>query len=233
MSRILPIIVLTVASFASQGCVQIYDCIDNRIIECRSKGIAKKAWKKHEGYWTHEPHYKDFSGGFKEGYFAVMQGKGTRPPTLPPRKYWSAGNMKEDCHERTMAWFNGYHAGAAVAQGDGVENLCRIMTSEELYQRKKDQPPVDWNSSIIETTPETLPPVEVAPEMVPPTIDPVPPSPPALHDEKPMLAPPKPSEPIKLPEEPKVQKIGTPHLRTLDLYQPGQRIKKISYTPTE
>lgn len=138
MSRVVSSIMLICVSIGAQGCAQLYDTIDSRIIECRSKGVARKAWKSHADYWQNEIHEKDFSKGFQAGYFAVMQGKGTRPPTLPPRMYWSAWNMKEDCHQRTLAWFNGYHAGASVAVGDGVENLCRIVTADEIYRKDKN-----------------------------------------------------------------------------------------------
>ncbi|MDB4732840.1 hypothetical protein OAF42_00205 [Planctomicrobium sp.] len=165
--------------------------------------------------------------GFRSGYYAVMQGKGTRPPTLPPRKYWSACNMKEDCKARTLSWFNGYASGANVAMGDGVENHCRITTAEQLYRK----PPTEISSELNHPSisPEELEPVE--PEPVPALVPPV--SPQETIPPPPLIE--KISHEQTLPpnSSANTKKLNqTQYIQTLDLFEHGTKIKKMSFQTT-
>lgn len=239
MLRMVLIVVLATAGMSSVGCVQIYDMIDYRIIECRSKGVAKKAWHNHADYWAEEVQIDDFEDGFRAGYLAVMEGKGTRPPTLPPRKYWSARNMKADCQERTRAWFNGYHSGAAVALGDGVESLCRITTSEQLLRRPKSDSSVDWSHPLVEKPSQSQERdlKEYAPEpmLVPPaTSEPLPVPP---IDSEPMSLPPTKSKAIQTPnsQSPPPMPVPPAPVKPPQPELPGevQRIEHLEVQPIE
>lgn len=227
MLRVVAIVLFATTSMSLLGCVQIYDSIDEQIIECRQKGVAKKAWKKNSDYWDNEIHKKDFGNGFRTGYYAVMQGKGTRPPTLPPRKYWSACNMKEDCKERTLSWFNGYASGANAALGDGVENHCRITTAEQLYRKAPAEISSEWSEP--SSSPMELEPIE--PEPLPELVPPV--SPEQKNPPSPLIE--KISHTETLPPNSSANTTSqtqSRYLQTLDLFEHGTKIKKMSYQTT-
>lgn len=238
MVRKLVIMLLLGTGICSQGCVQLYDCVDSQIIECRGKSVAKKAWKRHDDYWASEPHAKDFEKGFRAGYYAVMQGKGTRPPTLPPRKYWSSCNMKEDCRERMVAWFNGYASGANVAMGDGVDNLCRIVTAEELYRKPPTVAPELKRHHVaeeIDPVPTIIPeaPPEDKADTPPVPEQNLPPAPEKIEKINYSVIVPPPSSPNPnlhvlppLPDDSPKRQPVTPYLQTLDLFDNALQVKK-------
>lgn len=178
MRQVIHIIVLSTVSVSLLGCTQLRDCVDERLTDCRVGRYAHKAWERHEKYWRAEPFPKDFGKGFEAGYQAVMEGRGERPPSLPPRKYWNSMNIGERGKSRSLAWFNGYHAGANCALGDGVEDVMRITVAEQIYARQSSNVPVDWNDAVIEShgSENVMPPAPGATEE--PT--PAPPAPPVI-----------------------------------------------------
>ncbi len=66
MLRDVAIVLLATASISSLGCVQFYDSIDEQIIECRQKKVAKKAWNRNSDYWENEIHKKDFEAAITQ-----------------------------------------------------------------------------------------------------------------------------------------------------------------------
>ena len=124
------------------GCTQIYDAVDQHLIDFHDKIDAKAAWHECSDWWSDEPYVRDFRYGFKDGYYDAMQGGGKCPPTIPPRKYWSVHNRGADSAARVVAWYDGYVMGSTQAMADGNADKGQIVTASQIYHTS--QPEVAW-----------------------------------------------------------------------------------------
>ncbi|MBA4017515.1 MAG: hypothetical protein C0483_10115 [Pirellula sp.] len=58
-------------------------------------------------------HYKD---GWREGYFDYSTGRRCKPPTLPPKKYWSSCYEGCEGQKAISEWYAGYQKGMIEAE---------------------------------------------------------------------------------------------------------------------
>ncbi len=137
--RLLNIVLVTLVTGSITGCSNFWDQIDETIFVMRTKGDAKHAWKHSKrAYRGLEHNLDDFGQGFVDGYVAVATGGDGCPPALPPRKYWKTKYSTPKAKKLVIAWFDGYHHGAAAAMADGVSASRRILTSGEIYHKVRE-----------------------------------------------------------------------------------------------
>ncbi len=161
--RLLNIVLLSFVTVSLTGCSSLWDQIDESIFMMRTKGQAKKAWNHSRGaYRGLEHNLDDFGQGFVAGYVAVASGGDGCPPALPPRKYWKTKYSTPGAKKLIIAWFDGYHHGAAAAMADGVSASRRILTSGEIYHKVREHveyEPSDQNYDSPQDYPEVFAPM--------------------------------------------------------------------------
>ena len=100
------------------------------LMDMRDRVLAKGAWhgcgSQYDG-----PHRGAFKDGFLDGYANVCGGGVGQPPVVPPKKYQSACYSSAEGDSKTIAWFNGFSAGAVAASADGREGLREIVLSTD------------------------------------------------------------------------------------------------------
>lgn len=163
------------------GCHSLHDCVNQSLIDVRDHCEAHTVWKscgKDLAACDDNPCH--FGEGFREGYRAVAAGGNGCPPTLPPRKYWCVLYQNDAGRQKVVSWYNGYAAGAAAAQQNGVQERNRLVTATELYHRQCQTCPTEI--VIEESTPvepESNQGLDYFPEMLNPRQTPIPELPPA------------------------------------------------------
>ena len=122
---------LTAAALSS-GCAHLYDPIDESISRICCQVEAAQTWHylRHDYSQVAYPHH--FGAGFRAGYVNVCRGRGTCPPTLPPKSYWKFWYRNPAGREKAVEWFNGFAAGAAAAVHDGHDVSGEIVTAPGL-----------------------------------------------------------------------------------------------------
>ncbi len=100
------------------------------IMDVRDRVLAKGAWHGC-GSQYNGPHRGAFKDGFIDGYANVCGGGTGQPPVVPPKKYQSACYSSHAGDSKTIAWFNGFSAGAVAASADGREGLREIVLSTD------------------------------------------------------------------------------------------------------
>ncbi|MFV0443334.1 MAG: hypothetical protein ACK5Q5_07165 [Planctomycetaceae bacterium] len=119
------------------GCYSLHDCVNKSLIDVRDHCEAHTVWKncgKDQAACDQYPHH--FGEGFREGYRAVAAGGNGCPPTLPPRKYWCVLYQNDSGRQKAVSWYNGYAAGAAAGQGNGVQERNRLVTATDIYHNQ-------------------------------------------------------------------------------------------------
>ncbi|WP_166830887.1 hypothetical protein [Thalassoroseus pseudoceratinae] len=100
------------------------------LMDMRDRVLAKGAWhgcgSQYDG-----PHRGAFKDGFLDGYSDVCGGGTGQPPVVPPKKYQSACYSSQEGDSKTIAWFNGFSAGAVAASADGREGLREVVLSTD------------------------------------------------------------------------------------------------------
>ena len=104
----------------------------------------------------------DYSDGWREGYFDYSTGRRCKPPTLPPKKYWSTCYQGCEGQKKISEWYSGYQKGMIEA-----EKVCGNCW-HEIRPRSDCLPPGMGTSSFAETF-TSVPPSAPAPSMVPST----------------------------------------------------------------
>lgn len=87
-------------------------------------------------------HYKD---GWREGYFDYSTGRRCKPPTLPPKQYWSSCYQGCEGQKAISEWYAGYQKGMIEA-----EKVCGNCW-HEIRPRTDCLPPGVGTSSFAET----------------------------------------------------------------------------------
>ncbi len=117
------------------GCYTLHDTVNDTLTGCRDHLDARAAWMAHgRDLAACEEHPHHFGVGYREGYRAIAAGGNGCPPTLPPRKYWCVCYQSDAGKTKTVAWYNGYAAGTAAAEQDGVRERNRLVTASEIYR---------------------------------------------------------------------------------------------------
>lgn len=118
------------------GCFTISNYFDELRFSRTLHSRAKKVWSRSEGAYQHVEHdLDDFGRGFVAGYRDVARGRNGCPPTVPPPRYWRTKYSNAAGKRQVVAWFDGYHHGAAAAKGDGISNSRQLLTSQEVYNK--------------------------------------------------------------------------------------------------
>ncbi len=87
---------------------------------------AEKAWLQRTSFsqrWEISDHYEK---GWKDGYKAAARGEACRVPHSPPPCYWSYRYQCCEGREAISQWYQGWHAGATAAAGDGRASFHEI-----------------------------------------------------------------------------------------------------------
>ena len=94
---------------------------------------ARKAWSQYRtGYDRPKALQKDFSHGWKQGYFDTACGGNGAPPPVPPECYWKPFYQTPDGRHHVDAWYQGYQYGCIAADQDGVQQMAEIPTAPGL-----------------------------------------------------------------------------------------------------
>ncbi|MCA8987356.1 MAG: hypothetical protein KDA78_06935 [Planctomycetaceae bacterium] len=118
------------------GCFTIRSWFDERKYARKIDHRAKEVWQHSEGAYRFVEHnLEDFGRGFVAGYKNVASGGDGCPPVMPPPYYWKAEFSNPLGKKKIVAWFDGFHHGAAAALGDNVADGRRILTSNEIYHK--------------------------------------------------------------------------------------------------
>lgn len=137
--RLLKIMLVTVGLTSITGCSSLWDQIDEQHFVLRTKQDARIAWNdSRASYRKLEHNLSDFERGFIDGYVAVATGGNGCAPALPPKRYWKTKYSTPNGKEFIVAWFDGYHHGAAAALADGAEASRQILTSDEIYHKSRE-----------------------------------------------------------------------------------------------
>lgn len=123
------------------GCAHLYDPIDEAVtcLHCEKQALHTWAYARGDFACVNYPHH--FGEGFRAGYVDICRGGSGCPPTLPPKCYWGFWYRNEAGRAKTVEWFNGFAAGAAAAQQQGLQQFGQLVTASEVAGQCGCEPP--------------------------------------------------------------------------------------------
>lgn len=140
------------------GCQSTYDSVNDGMFSMRSRLYACAAWNDFSPNSGEVYYHGHFKQGFKDGYAAVLAGKGGCLPALPPRKYWTTHYQTPAGHEKMLTWFEGYAYGAMAADEDGIGAWSRVVAPIADPEMPIRAEPDRLFESDVESTIDYLPP---------------------------------------------------------------------------
>lgn len=149
------------------GCAAIHDYHYCMVHEFR----ACDAWRQSPDYVARRPATRDYSNGWKRGYFVVSTGGSCEPPVVPPQCYFSPKYQSPEGAEAIHQWYSGFQDGARAAVQSGAPNWhpvpsWTVMTSESHDHPPFEAPPADPSHVL----PPPTPPAPMSRVFTPPTI---------------------------------------------------------------
>ena len=129
----------TLLCLSASGCRMTAQITENLVFETclftdEMKGkvyfcmLAKKAWKTYQGEHPDCAGSADFAKGFKHGYADYLEHGGdcclSRP--TPPFRYWKVHHETPEGRAATVAWLDGFRAGATAAKASGYRELIVV-----------------------------------------------------------------------------------------------------------
>jgi hypothetical protein len=99
--------------------------------------LANSAWKSYQGEHPDCASSTDFAKGFKRGYADYLEygGDCCLPRPLPPLRYLKVRYESPEGRAATVAWLDGFRAGATAAKASGYRELIVVPVG------KSDHPP--------------------------------------------------------------------------------------------
>ncbi len=131
---------------AASGCRMSVEIAENLVFETclftdEVKGkiyycmLANSAWNSYQGEHPDCAGSADFAKGFKRGYADYLENGGdaccSRP--LPPLRYWKVKAETPEGRAATVAWLDGFRAGATAAKASGYRELVIVPTGGKKY----------------------------------------------------------------------------------------------------
>ncbi len=108
------------------------DEVRGKIYYCR---LAHSAWNAYQGEHPDCAGSADFAKGFKRGYADYLENGGdaccSRP--LPPLRFWKVKAETPEGRAATVAWLDGFRAGATAAKAGGYRELVIVPTGGKKY----------------------------------------------------------------------------------------------------
>lgn len=92
------------------------------------KHRADAAWKENYGIVGHACS-RDYSDGWKQGYYDISTGQCEDPPPVPPHKYWEPKYQSLEGKEAIADWYSGWQDGATAAVEDGNSYFHEVAAS--------------------------------------------------------------------------------------------------------
>lgn len=173
---------------ALTGCTALSDCK----YEVGQKIRTKQAWCEfnscHQQYFT-----RDYSSGWKAGFYDVATGGSGCPPVIAPKKYWKPPVFVEYDPSRRDDWYCGFQDGAAYAKTQPDHHYLKVFLSPrkscpvqtDLHPQVQGEP-VDFPMEHLQMAPgepddviQILPPVQGS---APAAVDPAVPSQPEVQE---------------------------------------------------
>jgi hypothetical protein len=88
--------------------------------------LAQSAWKTYQGEHPDCAGSKDFARGFKRGYADYLEYGDCSTHPVPPQRYWKIHHETPQGRAATVAWLDGFRAGAAAAKASGYRELIIV-----------------------------------------------------------------------------------------------------------
>src|SRR5579883_3374108 len=88
--------------------------------------LANSAWKTYQGEHPDCAGSADFAKGFKRGYADYLEYGDCSCRPLPPQRYWKIRHETPEGRAATVAWLDGFRAGAAAAKASGYRELIVV-----------------------------------------------------------------------------------------------------------
>jgi hypothetical protein len=107
--------------------------------------LANSAWKTYQGEHPDCAGSADFAKGFKRGYADYLEYGDCSCRPVPPQRYWKIHYESPEGRAATVAWLDGFRAGAAAAKASGYRELIVVPVG------KSSLPPGDASSSLPHT----------------------------------------------------------------------------------
>jgi hypothetical protein len=88
--------------------------------------LANSAWKTYQGEHPDCAGSADYAKGFKRGYADYLEYGDCSCRAMPPRRYWNIRYETPEGRASTVAWLDGFRAGAAAARASGYRELIVV-----------------------------------------------------------------------------------------------------------
>jgi hypothetical protein len=97
--------------------------------------LAHSAWKSYQGEHPDCASSADFAKGFKRGYADYLEygGDCCLPRPLPPLRYLKVRYESPEGRAATVAWLDGFRAGATAAKASGYRELIIVPVGKSNH----------------------------------------------------------------------------------------------------
>lgn len=199
MRPLLLIVGALLLSLCTSGCRMAAQITQNLVFEsclftdevkgkCYYRSLANEAWSSYQGEHPDCAGSADFAKGFKRGYADYLERGGdcclSHP--LPPLRYLKVKYETPEGRAATVAWLDGFRAGATAAKASGYRELIVVPVGQSSHPHKgiptiPPMAPPPTGGTMLPGTP-ALPPTEELP--VPRALPnaPLPPPPPPKEE---------------------------------------------------
>lgn len=108
------------------GCCCYNDCVDVALKRTEARLAFDEACNPHVA----KDLEVDYKRGWRAGYVDVSEGRSGAPPAVPPHRYRTYPYQTGSGKHATVAWYQGFAAGAAAAKCQGLDLANRVYSVE-------------------------------------------------------------------------------------------------------